>query len=569
MSAGRDRVAQRSEARGTPRRPRHCTTLAALLSAALISLTATPPRSALAQSASDPKFALCADEENLYLLQTKDEQSAVYHRGVTTAFRSRPPLGDVIVSSAVRFNRLYAFVRRGQMYSLGDDAWRPELNFPHRAAPLDLAGFGDDLYAIIPSPPAGTMPLRVNGQRPPASQPFDAGGAALTLAAYDARGWIAVAALPAEAAVTGAAAVPPPRIAAAYDRVYLFWPGDHGSVLNAARLDPDTAAWERGASLPLPAPVEHFWYAAPGRVPTLVMLCSEPAGDSRLTAYRSLGIDADGWPRWRPAALALSPLPAETRGVQYRGAYGFNQHIALLATDGGGESYIQFARTDDQPAEPTLVVQELLDQRRHELTTAGWIQGLTILALFGLVALLFVFRRDALTQTLPLPEQVAVALGLQRLLALALDLLPFAVLAAMITGVEWRGGLRSLLDWALGLEVRGSRLPELATLGWWVLATGAHGIYALACELLARRTLGKALLGMRVLSERGVPADRLAIVARNVLRFLELQPPMWVLGFLVLLSRNRQRVGDIFARTIVVRTVRRVPPGGAEPGPRS
>ncbi len=569
MIAGSDRTAKRSAARGAPRSARRCATPVALLSAALISLAAGPPRSAWAQSGSDAGFALCADEENLYLLQMKDEQSAVYHRGVTTAFRSRPPLGDVIVSSAVRFNRLYAFVRRGQMYSLGDDAWRPELNFSHRAAPLDLAGFSDDLYAIIPSPPPGAMPLRVNGQRPPTSQPYDAGDAALTLAAYDARGWIAVAALPADTAVTGAGTSPPPRVAAAYDRVYVFWPAERGNVIAAARLDPNTAAWERGAALPVPAPVEQFWYTAPGRVPTLVVLCGEPMGQSSLTAYRSLGIDSDGWPRWRPAALALSPLPARAKGVQYRGAYGFNQHIALLATDAGGESYVQFARTDDPPAEPTLVVQELLDQRRHELTTAGWIQGLTILALFGLVALLFVFRRDALTQTLPLPEHVVVALGLQRLLALALDLLPFAVLATMITGVDWRGGLRSLLDWALGLEVRGSRLPELATLGWWVLATGAHGIYALASELLAQRTLGKALLGMRVLSERGAPAAPLAIVARNVLRFLELQPPMWVLGFLVLLSRNRQRVGDIFARTIVVRRARRAPPGGADPGQRS
>jgi uncharacterized RDD family membrane protein YckC len=46
-------------------------------------------------------------------------------------------------------------------------------------------------------------------------------------------------------------------------------------------------------------------------------------------------------------------------------------------------------------------------------------------------------------------------------------------------------------------------------------------------------------------------------VVRNVLRCLELMPPFWVLGFVVVLSRNRQRVGDIFARTIVVRRLGR------------
>ena len=74
-----------------------------------------------------------------------------------------------------------------------------------------------------------------------------------------------------------------------------------------------------------------------------------------------------------------------------------------------------------------------------------------------------------------------------------------------------------------------------------------------------RRTIGKVFLGTRVLSENGTRPNAVQIVARNVSRFLELLPPLWVLGFLVVLSRNRQRLGDIFARTVVVRGVKPAP----------
>jgi uncharacterized RDD family membrane protein YckC len=56
-----------------------------------------------------------------------------------------------------------------------------------------------------------------------------------------------------------------------------------------------------------------------------------------------------------------------------------------------------------------------------------------------------------------------------------------------------------------------------------------------------------------VRTESGLRPRLWQIAVRNLLRYLELMPPYWVLGFVVVLSRNRQRVGDIFARTIVVR----------------
>ena len=45
------------------------------------------------------------------------------------------------------------------------------------------------------------------------------------------------------------------------------------------------------------------------------------------------------------------------------------------------------------------------------------------------------------------------------------------------------------------------------------------------------------------------------VLARNVFRILEMTPPLWALNFLAVLTRNRQRLGDLFARTVVVRGV--------------
>jgi uncharacterized RDD family membrane protein YckC len=43
---------------------------------------------------------------------------------------------------------------------------------------------------------------------------------------------------------------------------------------------------------------------------------------------------------------------------------------------------------------------------------------------------------------------------------------------------------------------------------------------------------------------------------RNLLRVVELLPPIWILGLVALRSRNRQRIGDALAHTLVVRSVR-------------
>ncbi|CAN5829401.1 hypothetical protein BH11VER1_BH11VER1_04330 [soil metagenome] len=81
-------------------------------------------------------------------------------------------------------------------------------------------------------------------------------------------------------------------------------------------------------------------------------------------------------------------------------------------------------------------------------------------------------------------------------------------------------------------------------------------------ELLWRgQTLGKKVLGLRVVDERGLKLRPSQVVIRNLLRFVDGLPLFYALGGVVSLFNSRsQRLGDLAAGTVVVRTVHAIPP---------
>ncbi len=78
------------------------------------------------------------------------------------------------------------------------------------------------------------------------------------------------------------------------------------------------------------------------------------------------------------------------------------------------------------------------------------------------------------------------------------------------------------------------------------------------------RTIGKKAMGLRVIMENGYPVDFWASVIRNFLRVIDaplsfvFKIPFYGIGYIVCTCSPRfQRIGDVFARTIVI-TERRV-----------
>ncbi len=92
--------------------------------------------------------------------------------------------------------------------------------------------------------------------------------------------------------------------------------------------------------------------------------------------------------------------------------------------------------------------------------------------------------------------------------------------------------------------------------GWHLETAVLLGLpYFLACEVLFARTLGKALLRVHVAGLTG-PASRGRLIVRNVARVLWLVPMVMLLLDVGLIesTEKRQRLGDLIAGTIIVRS---------------
>lgn len=69
------------------------------------------------------------------------------------------------------------------------------------------------------------------------------------------------------------------------------------------------------------------------------------------------------------------------------------------------------------------------------------------------------------------------------------------------------------------------------------------------------RTLGKRVVGIRVMDDRGLRLRFPQVAMRNLLRAVDALPGLYLIGGAVaLMTRNYQRLGDIAAGTVVVRT---------------
>lgn len=115
------------------------------------------------------------------------------------------------------------------------------------------------------------------------------------------------------------------------------------------------------------------------------------------------------------------------------------------------------------------------------------------------------------------------------------------------------GVAASLIGTVLGLAriVSMDFSRAIVALSYFALSIG----YGVATEWFWRgQTVGKRLLRLRVMDERGLKLQFNQIVIRNLLRFIDMLPAFYLVGGLAcLFSKRSQRLGDFAANTIVVR----------------
>lgn len=97
--------------------------------------------------------------------------------------------------------------------------------------------------------------------------------------------------------------------------------------------------------------------------------------------------------------------------------------------------------------------------------------------------------------------------------------------------------------------------PGIAGLVTAVFTTFFIFVYFIVSEMLMKgQTIGKKLLGLRVVTIEGRPLGWSGSFLRNVLRIADLLPGTYLLGLVTMfLNERSQRLGDLIAGTIVIR----------------
>ncbi len=147
--------------------------------------------------------------------------------------------------------------------------------------------------------------------------------------------------------------------------------------------------------------------------------------------------------------------------------------------------------------------------------------------------------------------RVPIASPFSRCLALMLDLvviLALTFLANFVIGL--------LAEISSTIPVIGDALNDFGTGATILVQFAVFTFYGMITEWLWRgQTVGKRLMKLRVIDERGLPLGLKQIIIRNLFRALDILPSMFYLigGLACVFTKRCQRIGDIAAGTLVIR----------------
>lgn len=502
---------------------------------------------------SAPTILLAAREDALWLAAVSMRDSTLFRRGPAERFDLGRTVNGRLASIAAVSRGVLGFFDDGAIYLFGGDSLSAsnQPSLPRNEWPIDVLADGDVTYALVVAEAARLMPASRAGAttRSAAPVPFDPGNAAVCLVKFDGSEWHGVA--PCEPiAHSEVSGLLRPRLGRMRDHLLLLWKPTPGAVsLAARRIDGTDRDWVELRDIKIPK-MNAFWLPTIAGAPTILAAVPGSDGDE-LIAFRSTAPAQQPDADWSPDPLRLSSLPAGVGGLRYSAAVGFNQHAAMLSVDRGGVPYLRFARFGDEPSEPTVPVGAVISAPATAARNYNLFHLASFVALLAVFAGLLLFRRESMVKAALPPAGFTLAPAFLRLVSFLIDFTPFSLAASVASGAPWFEGFGALASWSL--TPGATEFPDGKLLIWWGLSAAGYSLYALVMEAVTGRTVGKVLLGLSVSTERGERPSLGQLFVRNALRLIELLPQFWACAFLVVLSKNRQRLGDIFARTIVVR----------------
>ncbi len=339
--------------------------------------------------------------------------------------------------------------------------------------------------------------------------------------------------------------------------LHLFWRDAEGALWCVSRRDGE---WGSAARV-RPSAVEWVagWAGAVDSGPVFVV--GEPAAEGRVTLrlmrYRDGAWQDEGLARDGTEVLALDPTTGDAAVARGR--------LAVVRLSTKGE--VEFGLADLGTSPAVRFTSLRLGETSNPAVRSNWEEALVMGLLMGMVTMLLWSRRERLVRPATLPQGVAPALVSRRVLAAVLDLLPALLLVTAIAVPLMHSRMDdtpTTLDWA-SLQERAAdpRLQSLfAPMQYSVILL--YGVWCLAWELAIGTTPGKLVFKCRVLSSTGEPPRVRQVLIRNAVRVVEfaLGSPGLLVTFMtmMLVSRNRQRIGDLLADTVVVEPAAAPPP---------
>jgi uncharacterized RDD family membrane protein YckC len=349
---------------------------------------------------------------------------------------------------------------------------------------------------------------------------------------------------------------------------WLFWQMPEGGVLAACRavgatsdlnavtqpqskvgMGEEGAAGQVGWETPEPVTPGHArcgWAGASRRGP--VFLAGLDAGGEAVQVHLYSREDGD-WTEKGPARDGTELLEIDPRRCGAGVAGG--RVCVVRPTEKGG---LEFG-FGDIGVSPSIRFTPLAVRRETPADVSTWQDTLVLALLLALLTVLLWKRRGQAARPVVLPPGFVVAPAWRRLSATIIDCLPALMIS---TPLVWRAMPETLQSFDLSVMEQVRADPELQDklLPAYAAFLLLYGLWCLFWELGIASTPGKLLLRCRVAGTQGGALRTRQIFWRNALRVVEvgMGAPGWIITLLmlVLVTQNRQRVGDILADTVVI-----------------
>jgi uncharacterized RDD family membrane protein YckC len=281
-----------------------------------------------------------------------------------------------------------------------------------------------------------------------------------------------------------------------------------------------------------------------------------PSGDSVsdvAATWRGWSLVDDQWRAGEPFVFDAKRGggPELAPGATAMGALGQNIFVATVRK--ASQIEVGIWPPEGGPAKRALEGTAVFELPRSPLLDPRTRDWLGLIIVLGVLVLVFWTRQESLSTPALLPRGLTLAAYWRRLVGILVDMLPAVVVTVGLWYGPWMAYLEELATAGAGWKDTMPPIPGRLLLSWLLIRV-LYAVYSGLFEWKWGATPGKRLLGCRILSDAGRPPTPREILIRNAMRIVELEPylPIWPLLLVMFFTRNRQRLGDLLAHTVVV-----------------